>query len=112
MKNTDSRQAKPVFKQTSFLPDIEFNSIFPTVHTLPHGCLSETQNRQSFKHKAFKQMTGSGSLSALIFKLRGLGRRIVSLEVARLNKDCPFREISRYYLSNKVNSDAVGGAYE
>lgn len=112
MKNTSRDQAKPVFKQTSFLPDVEFNPIYPKSHTLPHRCLSMMLNGQSFTHPEFEVITGSWRLSAVIFTLKGLGWPIVSHDLAAPSNDCPSRVISRYYLTDKIINEVLGGAYE
>lgn len=110
MENTSRCQAKPVFKQTSFLPDVEFNPIYPKSHTLPHRCLSMLLNGQSFTHPEFQAITGSWRLSAVIFTLKGLGWDIDSQDNAAPSKDCPSRVISRYFLSDKTIADVLGSA--
>ena len=110
MKNSSRDQAKPEFKQTSFLPDAEFKPIYPTAHTLPHRCLSMMLNGQSFTHPEFEIITGSWRLSAVIFTLKGLGWPVDSYDIAAPSKDCPSRVISRYYLTDKTIADVLGGA--
>lgn len=112
MKNSSSRQATPEFKQTSFLPDAEFNPVYPKSHTLPHRCLSMMLNGQSFTHPEFELITGSWRLSAVIFTLKGLGWPVDSHDIPAPSKDCPSRIISRYYLSDKTIADVLGCAYE
>ena len=110
MKNSSRDQAKPEFKQTSFLPDEEFNPIYPTAHTLPHRCLSMMLNGQSFTHPEFELITGSWRLSAVIFTLKGLGWPVDSHDIPAPSEQCPSRIISRYYLTDKTIADVLGGA--
>jgi hypothetical protein len=110
MKNSSRDQAKTEFKQTSFLPDVEFNPIYPKSHTLLHRCLSMMLSGQTFTHPEFELIAGSWRLSAVIFTLKGLGWDIDSHDISAPSKDCPSRVISRYNLSDKTIADVLGGA--
>lgn len=66
-------------------------------------------NGQTFTHPEFELITGSWRLSAVIFTLKGLGWPIDSYDITAPSKDCPSRVISRYYLSDKVISEVLGG---
>ncbi|HUX64786.1 hypothetical protein [Sulfuricella sp.] len=109
MKNPDSRQASSGFKQTSFLPEPDFNPIYPTPNTLPARCLSMMLNGQSFIHPEFEQITGSWRLSAVVFTLKGLGWPVESFEIPAPTKGCPTRAISRYFLTPKTIQAVFGG---
>ena len=109
MKNPDSSQASSGFKQTSFLPETDFNPIYPTPNTLPARCLSMMLNAQTFTHPEFEQITGSWRLSAVIFTLKGLGWPVESIELPAPTPECAQRAISRYYLPPKVIQAVFGG---
>jgi hypothetical protein len=111
MKNPDSRQASSGFEQMSFLPEPDFNPIYPTPNTLPARCLAMMLNGQTFTHPEFEVITGSWRLSAVIFTLKGLGWLVESLELPAPSPECPTRFISRYYLPAKVIKAVLGGEY-
>ncbi len=102
MKNPDSLQASSGFEQMSFLPEPDFNPIYPSPNTLPARCLSLMLNGQSFTHPEFEQITGSWRLSAVIFILKGLGWPVESYDLLAPSQECPTRTISRYYLPSKI----------
>lgn len=108
MKNPDSRQASSGFKQMSFLPEPEFNPIYPSQNTLPAKCLAMMLNAQSFTHPEFEQLSGSWRLSAVIFTLKGLGWPVESFDLAAPSPECPTRTISRYFLSPETIQRVFG----
>ena len=110
MKNPSRRQAEPGFEQMSFLPEPDFNPLWPTPNTLPAQCLSLFLDRQTLTHPQFEDITKSWRLSAVVFTLKGLGWPISSHDVPAPTKDAPDRQISRYYLSEKVINAVLGGA--
>ncbi len=83
MINPDSLQASSGFEQMSFLPEPDFNPIYPTPNTLPARCLSLMLNGQTFTHThpELEQITGSWRLSAVIFTLKGLGWPVESFDL-------------------------------
>lgn len=109
MTNPDSRQASSGFKQTSFLPEPDFNPIYPTPNTLPARCLSMMLNGQNFTHPEFEQITGSWRLSAVIFTLKGLGWPVESFDLPAPTKECQTRTISRYFLKPETIKAVFGG---
>lgn len=109
MKNPDSLQASSGFKQTSLLPEPDFNPIYPTPNTLPARCLSMMLNGQSFIHPEFEAITGSWRLSAVIFTLKGLGWPVDSIERPAPTPECHSRTISRYFLPLEVIKAVFGG---
>lgn len=110
MQNPDRRQAESGLKQTSFLPEPDFNPIYPSPRTLPARCLAMMLNGQSFIHPEFEQITGSWRLSAVIFTLKGLGWPVESLDLSAPSPECPTRTISRYYLPRDVIQSVFGGS--
>jgi hypothetical protein len=112
MKNPDRHQAESGFEQISFLPEPEFNPVFPTPNTLPARCLSMMLNGQTFTHPEFEQVAGSWRLSAIVFVLKGLGWPIESLELPAPSPECPSRYISRYYLSPGVIQAVLNGGVQ
>jgi hypothetical protein len=109
MINPDRRQAESGFKQMSFLPEPDFNPIYPTQNTLPARCLAMMLNGQSFIHPEFEKITGSWRLSAVIFTLKELGWPVVSFDLPAPSLECPGRIISRYYLPQKIIQAVFGG---
>ena len=109
MTNPDSRQASSGFKQTSFLPEPDFNPIYPSPNTLPARCLALMLNAQTFTHPEFEQITGSWRLSAVIFTLKELGWPVESHDLSAPSPECPTRTISRYFLPPKVIQAVFGG---
>lgn len=109
MKNPDSRQASSGFKQISFLPEPDFNPIYPTPNTLPAQCLALMLNGQSFTHPEFEQITGSWRLSAVVFTLKGLGWPVESFDLSAPSPECPTRTISRYFLTTETIKEVFGG---
>lgn len=112
MKTPDSLQASSGVKQLSFLPELDFNPIYPTPNTLPARCLSMMLNGQTFTHPEFEQITGSWRLSAVIFTLKGLGWPVESYDLPAPSAECQSRSISRYFLPPKVINAVFGGANE
>lgn len=110
MKNPDSLQASSGFEQLSFLPEPDFNPIYPTPNTLPARCLSMMLNGQSFTHPEFEAITGSWRLSAVIFTLKGLGWPVESHDLPAPSPECQTRTISRYFLLQKTINAVFGGA--
>jgi len=108
MKNPDSRQASSGFEQISFLPEPDFNPIWPTPNTLPARCLSLMLSGQTFTHPEFEAITGSWRLSAVIFLLKGLGWPVSSWEIPAPTSECPARAISRYFLEQQVINEVLG----
>ena len=108
MKNPDSRQASSGFKQTSFLPEPDFNPIYPSPNTLPARCLSMMLNGQTFTHPEFEVITGSWRLSAVVFKLKDLGWPVESFELHAPSPECSTRAISRYFLPAKAIKAVFG----
>lgn len=110
MKTPDSLQASSGVKQLSFLPEPDFNPIYPTPNTLPARCLSMMLNGQTFTHPEFEEITGSWRLSAVIFTLKGLGWPVESYDLPAPSAECQTRTISRYFLPPKVINAVFGGA--
>ncbi len=109
MNNPDSRQTSSGFKQTSFLPEPDFNPIFPTPHTLPARCLSMMLNAQKLTHPEFQEVTESWRLSAVIFTLKKLGWPVQSYALSAPSAKCPTRTISRYFLTPETIQAVLGG---
>lgn len=109
MKNPERVQAVSGFKQTSFLPEPDFNPIFPTPHTLPARCLAMMLNGKTFTHPEFEQVTGSWRLSAVVFTLKELGWPVESFDLSAPSAECPTRTISHYFLSPKTIQAVFGG---
>jgi hypothetical protein len=109
MKNPDSRQASSGFQQTSFLPEPEFNPLWPNPNTLPARCLSMLLTSRTFTHPEFEEQTGSWRLSAVVFTLIGLGWPVQSLDIPAPTPEAPSRTISRYYLSPETIQKIFGG---
>ncbi len=109
MTNPESRQASSGFQQTSFLPEPDFNPIFPTPNTLPARCLSMMLNGQSFIHPEFEVITGSWRLSAVVFVLKELGWPVESHEIPAPTPECSTRVISRYFLKPETIQAVFGG---
>lgn len=112
MKNPDSRQAHSGFEQMSFLPEPDFNPIWPNPNTLPARCLAMLLNGQALTSPEFQAITGSWRLAAVIFTLKCLGWPIVSLEIPAPTKEAPDRYISRYSLPQKAIAQAFGGGHD
>lgn len=110
MKNPESRQASSGFEQTSFLPEPEFNPVFPTPNTLPARCLGGMLNGQTYTHPEFQHVTGSWRLSAVVFVLKELGWPVASYDLPAPTKECPTRCISRYFLKPETIQAVLGGA--
>jgi len=110
MTNPDRRQAESGFKQISFLPEPDFNPIYPKPRTLPARCLAMMLNGQTFTHPEFEQITGSWRLSAVVFVLKELGWPVESLEIHAPSPECATRSISRYYLPAEAIKAVMGGA--
>lgn len=109
MKNPSRDQAEPGFKQISFLPEPDFNPVWPAQNTLPARCLSLLLAGQTLTHPEFEYIAGSWRLSAVIFTLTGLGWPVKSLDIPAPTKEAPARHISRYYLPAKVIRDVLEG---
>ena len=110
MINPDRRQAVSGFKQTSFLPEPDFNPTYPRPRTLPARCLALMLNGQTFTHPEFEQLTGSWRLAPVIYTLKGLGWPVESLELSAPTPECPSRTISCYYLAPEVIDAVFGGS--
>lgn len=110
MENPSRRQAEPGFKQMSFLPEPDFNPVWPTPNTLPARCLSLMLAGQSLTHQEFIDAAGSWRLAAVIFTLKGLGWPIESHEIPAPTIEAPSRYICRYYLNQKTIKEVFGGA--
>ncbi len=110
MKNPNSRKASSGVNQLSFLPEPDFNPIYPTPNTLPARCLSMMLNGQDFTHPEFEAITGSWRLSAVIFTLKGLGWPVESFDLPAPSPECPTRTISRYFLPQEAINAVFGGA--
>jgi hypothetical protein len=110
MKTPDSLQASSGVKQLSFLPEPDFNPIYPTPNTLPARCLSMMLNGQTFTHPEFELITGSWRLSAVVFTFKGLGWPVESYDLPAPSEECQTRTISRYFLPPKVINAVFGGA--
>lgn len=108
MKNPDSRQASSEFKQTSFLPEPDFNPVYPTPNTLPARLLAMFFKGQDFIHPEFEKVTGSWRLSAVAFSLKELGWPVETHDIAAPTPECATRTISRYYLPAKVIQAVMG----
>ena len=109
MINPDSRQASSGFEQMSFLPEPDFNPIYPSPNTLEARCLRPMLQAQSFTHPEFEALTGSWRLSAVVFNLKELGWPVDSVELSAPTPECASRAISRYYLPAKVIKAVFGG---
>jgi len=109
MTNPDRRQAESGFKQTSFLPEPDFNPIYPCPGTLPARCLRMMLQAKSFTHPEFEQVTGSWRLSAVIFQLKELGWPVESVELQAPTPECAHRAISRYFMPPNVLHKLFGG---
>lgn len=109
MKNPNSRQAKSGFKQMSFLPEPDFNPVWPTPNTLPARCLSMMLAGYSLTHQDFIGITGSWRLAAAIYTLRELGWPIESTEIPSPLNDAPSRSIGRYSVSQETIEKTFGG---
>lgn len=112
MKNPESRQASTGFEQLSFLPEPDFNPVWPTPNTLPARCLSLMLAGQSLTHQEFIDAAGSWRLAAVIFTLKELGWPVESYEISAPTIDAPGRHICRYYLSQKAINQVFGGGAE
>lgn len=110
MKNPNRRQASSGSKQISFLPEPDFNPIYPTPNTLPARCLSLMLNGQSFTHPEFEEISGSWRLSAVVFVLKELGWPVASHEIPAPTKECATRVISRYFLEPETIQAVFGGS--
>ncbi len=109
MKNPESRQATSGFKQMSFLPEPDFNPIWPTPNTLPARCLSMMLAGQSLTHREFIDAFGSWRLAAVIFTLKELGWPIETVEIPAPLDDAPNRHICRYFLDQRAINEVFGG---
>jgi len=110
MKNPDSREASSGFEQISFLPEPEFNPIWPTPNTLAATCLSLMLTGRTLIHPEFEEITRSWRLAAVVFKLKELGWPIESYEIPAPAIDAPNRYICRYYLNHSAIKQVSGGA--
>ncbi len=110
MKNPERRQASSGFEQLSFLPEPDFNPVWPTPNTLPARCLSLLLAGHSLTHQDFIAVTGSWRLAAVIFTLKELGWPVLDYEIPAPTVEAPSRHISRYYLGQETVKQAFGGA--
>lgn len=95
--------------QMSFLPEPDFNPVWPNPNTLPGRCLSLMLMGKSFDHPEFEAITGSWRLSAVVFVLKGLGWPVESFEIPAPSHECPSRTISRYFLTPETIQAVFGG---
>lgn len=109
MRNPDRRQADSGFKQTSFLPEPDFNPNYPRPHTLAGRCLALMLKGKTFTHPEFELIAGSWRLAAVIFTLKGKGWPVESFDLPAPSPERPNRTISRYYLPPKVIQAVFGG---
>lgn len=97
MTNPDRRQAESGFKQTSFLPEPDFNPTYPNPHTLPAEALKRMLSGERITQPSFGLTRWR--LSAYIKSLEYLGWIIKRDDVPNPHGQNPIRE---YYLEAEV----------
>ncbi len=103
MKNPERRrQADDSGSQLSFLPEPDFNPLWPSPNTLSARCLSMMLAGQKLDHLDFIERTGSWRLAAVVFELRSLGWPVEADETPAPTIDTPTRHICSYHLKAKV----------
>ncbi len=112
MKNPDRRRQanESGFEQLSFLPEPDFNPVWPRPNTLSARCLAMLLAGQAIDHLDFIERTGSWRLAAVIFELRALGWPVEAEEIPAPTADAPTRHICRYTLAVEAIQKVMGGA--
>lgn len=94
-------------RQISFLPELDFNPIYPLTGTLVYKCLALLLKGQILNHLDFQRATGSWRLAAYIHELKKLGWPICSYEITQL-VDSSLRFISVYYFESEMLTIILG----
>ena len=100
MKNPDSSQASSGFKQYSFLPEPEFNPLFPSPQSLAHKALSRMLQGERLTQPRFG--LNCWRLAAYIKDLDYLNWPIEKADVSYPSGFGSGRPIREYWLSNET----------
>lgn len=97
-----SSQALNGSKQMSFLPEPDFNPIYPSMNSLEGRLLKRLLNGDSFTHPEWENETGSWRCAATKEALLKKGWPIASLNIPAPTKEAPHRHICRYYIPRSI----------
>ena len=100
-KTRKSLQASAGSKQTSFLPEPEFNPVVPRKDTLAYKALSLMLKGKRISHPDFQGVTNSWRLAAYIDALNKLGWPVLTIDVTHETSERRV-SISLYFLDKGI----------